>query len=156
MMFESVIGHENVKQRLENSIASNKISHAYIFAGKRGVGKKTVANIFADILTNGSVADVITVTNDDGLALYGSKNLYIRKRAKGTERSDLADQDDGGLREVVELLHVFADLTHGLLHQLGAHGQVGTLLVAGEEGDDAFGRGHAFGRHGQCGHERAA
>ena len=63
-MFESVIGHENVKQRLENSIASNKISHAYIFAGKRGVGKKTVANIFADILTNGSVADVITVTNE--------------------------------------------------------------------------------------------
>ena len=36
-----------------------------------------------------------TVTNDDGLALYGSKNLYIRKRAKGTERSDLADQDEG-------------------------------------------------------------
>ena len=64
MMFESVIGHENVKQRLENSIVSNKISHAYIFAGKRGVGKKTVANIFADILTNGSVADVITVTNE--------------------------------------------------------------------------------------------
>ena len=63
-MFESVIGHENVKQRLENSIASNKISHAYICAGKRGVGKKTVANIFADILTNGSVADVITVTNE--------------------------------------------------------------------------------------------
>ena len=64
MMFESVIGHENVKQRLENSIANNKISHAYIFAGKRGVGKKTVANIFADILTKGSIADVITVTNE--------------------------------------------------------------------------------------------
>ena len=64
MMFESVIGHENVKQRLVNSIANNKISHAYIFAGKRGVGKKTVANAFADILTNGSIADVITVTNE--------------------------------------------------------------------------------------------
>ena len=36
-----------------------------------------------------------TVTNDAGLALYGSKNLYIRKRAKGTERSDLPDQDEG-------------------------------------------------------------
>lgn len=36
-----------------------------------------------------------TVTNSDGLALYGSKNLYIRKRAKGTERSDLPDQDQG-------------------------------------------------------------
>ena len=63
-MFESVIGHENVKQRLENSIANNKVSHAYIFAGKRGVGKKTMANVFADILTDGSFADIITVTNE--------------------------------------------------------------------------------------------
>lgn len=29
------------------------------------------------------------------IALYGSKNIYVRKRAKGTERSDLADQDEG-------------------------------------------------------------
>ena len=36
-----------------------------------------------------------TVMNDDGLALYGSKNVYVRKRAKGTERSDLPDQDQG-------------------------------------------------------------
>ena len=36
-----------------------------------------------------------TVTDNDGLALYGSKNTYIRKRAKGTERSDLPDQDQG-------------------------------------------------------------
>jgi len=39
-----------------------------------------------------------TVTDDTGLALYGSKNLYIRKRAKGTERSDLPDQDQGVLK----------------------------------------------------------
>ena len=36
-----------------------------------------------------------TVTDEDGLALYGSKNIYVRKRAKGTERSDLPDQDQG-------------------------------------------------------------
>jgi len=36
-----------------------------------------------------------TVTDESGLALYGSKNLYVRKRAKGTERSDLPDQDQG-------------------------------------------------------------
>ena len=39
-----------------------------------------------------------TVTDENGLALYGSKNLYIRKRAKGTERSDLPDQDQGVLK----------------------------------------------------------
>lgn len=36
-----------------------------------------------------------TVTDEYGLALYGSKNIYVRKRAKGTERSDLPDQDQG-------------------------------------------------------------
>ena len=36
-----------------------------------------------------------TVTDGEGLALYGSKNIYVRKRAKGTERSDLPDQDQG-------------------------------------------------------------
>jgi hypothetical protein len=39
-----------------------------------------------------------TVTDNDGLALFGSKNTYIRKRAKGTERSDLPNQDEGVLK----------------------------------------------------------
>lgn len=36
-----------------------------------------------------------TVTNEDGLCLYGSKNISITQRAKGTERSDVPDQDVG-------------------------------------------------------------
>lgn len=63
MMFESVIGHSEVKQRLESSALSGKISHAYIFSGKRGVGKTAMAKAFADVLTKGSVADVTVVTN---------------------------------------------------------------------------------------------
>lgn len=64
MMFESVIGHFDVKQRLENAVLKGKVSHAYIFAGKRGVGKTTMAKAFADVLTNGSVADVTVITNE--------------------------------------------------------------------------------------------
>ncbi len=36
-----------------------------------------------------------TVMDGDFTALYGSKNIYVRHRAKGTERSDLPDQDQG-------------------------------------------------------------
>jgi len=39
-----------------------------------------------------------TVTDEEGIALYGSKNVYIRKRAKGTERSDVPNQDEGVLK----------------------------------------------------------
>ncbi len=44
-----------------------------------------------------SIFSTETTVMDDatGIALYGSKNIYVRKRAKGTERSDLADQDQG-------------------------------------------------------------
>lgn len=36
-----------------------------------------------------------TVVNEDHFAILGSKNVYIKHRAKGTERSDLPDQDEG-------------------------------------------------------------
>jgi len=36
-----------------------------------------------------------TVFDEDQTAILGSKNVYIKKRAKGTERSDLPDQDEG-------------------------------------------------------------
>ncbi len=46
-VFASVIGQEHIKQTLQNEIASNRISHAYLFAGPRAVGKTTTARIFA-------------------------------------------------------------------------------------------------------------
>lgn len=64
MMFESITGHSDVKQRLESAVINGKVSHAYIFSGKRGVGKTSMAKAFADILTEGSVADVTLVSNE--------------------------------------------------------------------------------------------
>ncbi len=64
MIFENVIGHSGVKQQLETAVKTAKVSHAYIFSGKRGVGKTTMAKAFADVLTDSSVADVTVVTNE--------------------------------------------------------------------------------------------
>jgi hypothetical protein len=36
-----------------------------------------------------------TVTDEDGRVVMGSKNVYLRMRAKGTERSDIPNQDEG-------------------------------------------------------------
>lgn len=63
MIFEHVKGHDDVKSRLCAAIRGDKVSHAYIFAGKRGVGKTTTALDFAKALTGGSGADVTVVTN---------------------------------------------------------------------------------------------
>ena len=45
--FEDVIGQEHITRALKNQIISDKISHAYLFTGSRGIGKTSIARIFA-------------------------------------------------------------------------------------------------------------
>ena len=45
--FESVVGQEALTQTLRNAIRTNRLAHAYLFCGPRGVGKTTCARIFA-------------------------------------------------------------------------------------------------------------
>lgn len=46
-MFEKLIGNEQVKESLEESINSDSISHSYIFTGIQGIGKKLFAKEYA-------------------------------------------------------------------------------------------------------------
>lgn len=48
--FEDVVGQEHVVRTLTNAISSNRIAHAYLFVGPRGIGKTTLARIFAKAL----------------------------------------------------------------------------------------------------------
>lgn len=48
--FGDVVGQRHVTQTLENAIAQNRVAHAYIFSGARGVGKTTTARILAKAL----------------------------------------------------------------------------------------------------------
>ncbi|BBD46943.1 Hypothetical protein PEIBARAKI_6936 [Petrimonas sp. IBARAKI] len=45
--FRSVVGQEALTTTLKNAITGNKLAHAYLFCGPRGVGKTTCARIFA-------------------------------------------------------------------------------------------------------------
>lgn len=51
-MFESVLGHENEKQILKHDIEAGKVSHAYVFFGEEGIGKKKLAIEFAKKILN--------------------------------------------------------------------------------------------------------
>jgi DNA polymerase-3 subunit gamma/tau len=48
--FSEIVGQEHVTRTLANAIQSNRVAHAYIFSGVRGVGKTTVARILAKAL----------------------------------------------------------------------------------------------------------
>lgn len=48
--FEDVIGQETAVRTLHNAIEQNRIHHAYLFSGVRGIGKTTTARILAKAL----------------------------------------------------------------------------------------------------------
>lgn len=48
--FKEVVGQDHIILVLENEVKTDKISHAYLFAGSRGTGKTSIARIFARAL----------------------------------------------------------------------------------------------------------
>jgi DNA polymerase III subunit gamma/tau len=49
-VFEDVIGQGHITRTLQNAIATNRLAHAFLFSGPRGVGKTTTARILAKAL----------------------------------------------------------------------------------------------------------
>ncbi len=45
--FTDIVGQEQLKEHLQNAIAANKVSHAYIINGERSAGKEFIARVFA-------------------------------------------------------------------------------------------------------------
>ncbi|MEG1705773.1 MAG: AAA family ATPase [Clostridia bacterium] len=77
-MFENILGHENQKSIIENSIKANTISHAYLFSGPSGIGKYTFAKEFAKILLNANnlenCLDYIEISKKDD-----KKNILVEQ-----------------------------------------------------------------------------
>src|ERR1041384_7208963 len=48
--FADLVGQEPVAQALTNALTSNRVAHAYLFTGVRGVGKTSCARILAKAL----------------------------------------------------------------------------------------------------------
>ncbi|RME04942.1 MAG: DNA polymerase III subunit gamma/tau [Planctomycetota bacterium] len=55
--FEEVVGQSHIVETLRNSILSGRVGHAYLFSGSRGVGKTSLARIFAKSLNCPEVKD---------------------------------------------------------------------------------------------------
>lgn len=92
--FAGVVGQEQVTGPLAESVRSGKIGHAYLFSGSRGLGKTSVARIFAkainaerfseqdvyevDAASNNSVEDIRALTEGVYTLPFGSTyKVYI-------------------------------------------------------------------------------
>lgn len=66
--FNELVGQEHVCRALVNAIETNRVGHAYLFTGARGVGKTSAARIFAKALNNESGPSA-TPDNESDVAL---------------------------------------------------------------------------------------
>ncbi len=60
--FSEVVGQDPISRTLQNAIATNRTAHAYLFCGTRGVGKTSMARIFARALNRDT-----TLTESDAI-----------------------------------------------------------------------------------------
>ena len=87
--FDDVVGQEHITETLKKAIEKNRVAHAYIFTGTRGVGKTTTARILARALNceNGPTPvpcgectyckDILTGASFDVLEIDGASNNSV-------------------------------------------------------------------------------
>jgi DNA polymerase-3 subunit delta' len=59
MSFKDIYGHEKQISVLQTAVARDRIPHAYLFYGMEGIGKRTVAEVFAKALNCKSGRDIL-------------------------------------------------------------------------------------------------
>ncbi|MFH1855795.1 MAG: DNA polymerase III subunit gamma/tau [Candidatus Omnitrophota bacterium] len=87
--FKEIAGQEHVTTTLQNAITSDRIAHAYLFTGPRGIGKTSMARIFAKAINceNGptvtpcnkcaSCKEITSSTSMDVLEIDGASNTSV-------------------------------------------------------------------------------
>ncbi|HMS50185.1 MAG TPA: DNA polymerase III subunit gamma/tau [Candidatus Saccharibacteria bacterium] len=81
---DDVVGQEHITKTLQNSLTNNKISHAYLFTGPKGVGKTSVARILARAVNN--------ITNESADTLLDVIEIDAASNRRIDEIRDLRDK----------------------------------------------------------------
>lgn len=77
--FDDVVGQEHVTRTLRNAIRQSRLHHAYLFVGPRGIGKTSIARIFAKALCclNGGPTETPCDQCENCREIMGGNNLDV-------------------------------------------------------------------------------
>ena len=89
--FDDIVSQEHVSSTLKNAIKQNRLAHAYMFCGPRGVGKTTMARVLARTVNN--VEEEV-----DGESLQQTLNIIEIDAASNRKVQDIEQ-----LRETVRI-----------------------------------------------------
>ncbi|MBO6523188.1 MAG: DNA polymerase III subunit gamma/tau [Balneolaceae bacterium] len=89
--FEDIVSQDHVSNTLLNAIKQNRLSHAYMFCGPRGVGKTTMARVLARVINK-------IDANVDGEALNQTMSITEMDAASNNKVEDVHH-----LREIVRI-----------------------------------------------------
>ena len=98
LSFEDIVGQEPIARTLQNAIEHDRTAHAYLFCGTRGVGKTSMARIFArelnsskDLIQNTEISEAILKGNDlDVIEIDGASNRGVQEARDLIAASGLA------------------------------------------------------------------
>lgn len=80
--FDEVVGQEPIARTLKAAIGSGRVAHAYLFCGTRGVGKTSMARIFAKALAGGTPeadAAIMRGEDTDVIEIDGASNNRVEE-----------------------------------------------------------------------------
>lgn len=116
--FSEIIGQEVAVKVLQNALKMNRISHAYLFAGPRGVGKTSVARIFAKALncergpgiepcnSCSSCKKITEGSSFDVLEIDGASNRGVEEVRALKERVNLAPVEGKYKVYIIDEVHM--------------------------------------------------
>ena len=99
--FRSVVGQKSLTTTLKNAIQSNKLAHAYLFCGPRGVGKTSCARIFAKTI------NCLNPTADgEACNACESCRAFNEQRSYNIHELDAASNNSDDIRTLIDQVRI--------------------------------------------------